>query len=507
MAVNRSSDSLTSCDKSQYDNIYDVRKRGDVKHEPSAATRLIHKDTIEISKDKLKEDALKRLRHTTSVVIAQPGFMRVGKFLFLSVALPPYFALYGLPKWLLVEGLPALMNLALWCWNKIQTQVKKKVETGSQKVAQISRYVQRLSKILMQPFVHLALQIRQTIQRFKENIAQKCRHLMASALQLLSRPLERGKEKLLPIRKKLRSIKDRTSERIDKAQEALQQGVQWIKDRPQVLLSWGQLQFQKWTHQVISLSFRWRGRLHASQQFADKSTNWVARQLQRGTRGIIRPFSPLLNFYRRQLLPQWKNFKNHYQRKWNQTKQSFQNRHGRGLAYLQNKQIRVKQLTIDKFLSWILSHAWMKKLPQAWLKKWFSHPVVRLVCKIGLNCYSFLAKILLEVSIYTMKGIVKGSEWIGKGFYFLQKGVEIGKSYLLTVLNQVFFFLQKVGLYLLYYTLLILTISVIFLIWMLRYLVNYGNDLVASLSFREAVISKSSPSDQKSLFLFSPLKK
>ena len=90
MVIKRSSDSLSRCDPSLYSNIYDVRKHPDVKHTVKAtATQPTHRDTIEISRDKLKEEALNRVRHTSRFVIAQHGFMRVGRYLFLAVAFPP----------------------------------------------------------------------------------------------------------------------------------------------------------------------------------------------------------------------------------------------------------------------------------------------------------------------------------------------------------------------------------------------------------------------------------
>jgi hypothetical protein len=135
MAIYRASDSLSRCDPNQYSSIYDVRKRPDIKHEPVAATRPIHKDTIEISRDKLKEEALNRLRHTSKYMIAQNSFMRIGKYLFLAVALPPYFVIYGLPKWILVEGIPAIFSMSLWMWKKIQHRTQKQIEVANRKVS------------------------------------------------------------------------------------------------------------------------------------------------------------------------------------------------------------------------------------------------------------------------------------------------------------------------------------------------------------------------------------
>ena len=56
--INRSSDSLSKCDPGSYSNIYDARKRPDVKNHRVTPSASVQKDTIEISHDKLKKEAL-----------------------------------------------------------------------------------------------------------------------------------------------------------------------------------------------------------------------------------------------------------------------------------------------------------------------------------------------------------------------------------------------------------------------------------------------------------------
>src|ERR1051325_11606615 len=103
MAIYRPSDSLSRCDPNLYSNIYDIRKHPDVK--PSVSAVTAPKDTIEISREKLKTEALSHLRQPGKYLIAFNSFMRVGKYLFLAIAFPPYLMLYGLPKWIIIEGL------------------------------------------------------------------------------------------------------------------------------------------------------------------------------------------------------------------------------------------------------------------------------------------------------------------------------------------------------------------------------------------------------------------
>ena len=90
MAINRSSDSLSRC-TDQYDSMFKINNHPGVK--PGAV-----KDTMAPSKtEELKKEAFERLT-SSKYLLLQQGFMKVGKFLFLSIALPPYLLLWGLSK-------------------------------------------------------------------------------------------------------------------------------------------------------------------------------------------------------------------------------------------------------------------------------------------------------------------------------------------------------------------------------------------------------------------------
>ena len=90
--------------------------------------------------------------------------MRIGKYLFLAVAFPPYFVVYGLPKWILVEGIPSIVSMFVWMWKKVQNPVQKQLESRSQKIGEIVGFIQKLGQLLIQPLVHVAVEIREHTQ-------------------------------------------------------------------------------------------------------------------------------------------------------------------------------------------------------------------------------------------------------------------------------------------------------------------------------------------------------
>ena len=89
MAIRHTNDSWSRCDPNSYAGLYDVSK---LKIRPSleAVKPTIHKDILEINADKIKKEALDRLRHDSKYLILQNSFVRIGKYLFVAVAFPPY---------------------------------------------------------------------------------------------------------------------------------------------------------------------------------------------------------------------------------------------------------------------------------------------------------------------------------------------------------------------------------------------------------------------------------
>lgn len=490
MAIYRASDSLSRCDPNQYSSIYDVRKRPDIKHEPVAATRPIHKDTIEISRDKLKEEALNRLRHTSKYVIAQSSFMRIGKYLFLAVALPPYFVIYGLPKWILVEGIPAIFSMSLWIWKRIQHRTQKQIEMANRKVVQMVQLVQSIVQVLMQPIIHLALQIRQSIRQFHVRSLRMFRKIAASTKQMLHLPRMKLMLGLEHVQKRLLIVREKWSKRAQKASIRIQQGIQWVKESPQVIYGWGQIQFQHISQQVLSFSLHWKNHFQTSQQMAQRATDWVVKGVRKGSEWFKRQFSPLINLYQEQWLPRWHQLSEAGKLKWLQTRNFFQHKHQQSLAFLQVMQEKLKRVTSDQILQYILSHPGMGKLPihfQEWLKKWLSHSLIRAICDMGVKCYTLSANALVQVAKYGLQAIAQGSDFIIKGCNLFRSTIKMMVHTVQGVLKVCLRVFHKSVIYALYYFLLFLTIALILFIWSLRSLGNYTGYLFAFFPLKKRV--------------------
>lgn len=468
MALNRTSDSLSKCDPNLYSNIYDVRKRPDIKNNPVAATRPAHKDTIEISRDKLKEEALNRLRHSSSVVIAQNSFMRVGKYLFLAVAFPPYLLLYGLPKWILVEGLPAVFSLCMMMWNKVRQKTKKSVDQGVLKTQQMFQYFQKLAQVFIQPVVRLAFEFRRAIRRFFDRGSQFFKGInekIKLGLLIPGKKIAKGMER---IQKKFVQMKEKLKQQTAQLADRLQDGIQWIRQTPLTFLSWGQLQFQRLKSQGATKSAPMVKRWRSSQQNAQKSAEWVARQVKRGADAIKRTFEPLAVFYRGRLQPVFRKIRGSIQGKWKRARDFFGQKHQQSLNYLENKQQRLKELSAQHLIHRIISQMWLPNRLKGWVQKWLSHPLVKGIFEAAVRLYALIASACLSAFSLLLQGISKGARLISQWAGTMGSYVKILGSQSSVFLNKGGRICRSMVFYALYYSLLYTFMAVIVLAWGIR---------------------------------------
>ena len=487
MVIYRSSDSLSRYDPNSYSNIYDVRKRPDIKQESTiAATKPIHEDTIEILQDKYKKEALSRLRHTSKYVIAQNSFIRIGKYLFLAIAFPPYFALYGLPKWIIVEGIPPLFSMWMGIWNKIQQQSQKQLESGTDKIIRLSQFVQKISQVLIQPLVHLAVEIRRSMRRLREQTLGVFQRAIRKFKNPFKLHLNLTKQ-FGPLQSRLRQVREKWSQQVQKIGEHIQGGIQWVKESPQILLGWIQLQSQTISQHVLLLGPHWKKRLQTSQQTAQRTVASIFRSLKNGMQSIKEGFAPLSHFYQHQWRPRWQKFAKICQGKWQHARDFFQQKHQRALHFLQARQDKLKSLSSHRFLSYLMIHPWLKSLPlylQQMIKKWLSSPLIHRLCERGVKAYSWVARAFLQVIIYGLQIQAQGVSYFIKScnlFYFAVK--MIGQKSL-TLLKMGQSFLLKGSLYVLYHFLISVTMIFILFIWGMHALGECMSVLASRFPFR-----------------------
>jgi hypothetical protein len=470
MELNRPSDSMSRCDPNLYSNIYHVRKNPDIKPQPIHATQSAKTDTIEISRDKLKEEALSRLRHTTKYVIAQSSFMRIGKYLFLAIAFPPYLIFYGLPKWVIIQAIPAIFSLPVLMWKKVRDKTQKQIENVKSKIVHSLQYIRHIAQVFVRPVVRLSLEISRQIHRMREQALL----FFKRAKEAINSPHLKAKEGFKRLQQRLSQFRENIANRTESMAVRLQESIQWIQNSPQVFLGWWLNQFQRMRALTVSSKPSWNKKFQASHHLARETIDRISNQMKKGLQSVKRHFAPFIAFSQ-QRLKQLQKLKGACKTRWRLIRDFFQKNHQKALVFLQKKQKKLKQLTFEHFARRLLSHVWIKKLPlhlQKLVKKLLSHPFIRLICEGGIKVYSFLGRSLLWSLSQPLKVLSFGMRIISKTGEFFRNYMTMGWQKILHVLSICYKTCRKYALYTLYYFLLSTMIASILCVWGIRYLAD-----------------------------------
>lgn len=310
-----SRDSLSGCNPSAYSNPYEIRNHRNFKPVPPVV-KPISKDTIEISREKLQKDALNRLRHVSKLVILQHSFMRIGKYLFLAIAMPPFVLLYEIPKWSFVVLIPAMMNLTTILWKKVHKGIDKQTKLVTHILNMMVLKIKQAAHKLIQPIINVALEIGHILQRFKEP--------MMALLWPLKEKLVKAKDRALGTLNKLRNKGAKALEAMTHPVKILQSGIEVLKSIP-LFVYQKAVQFFKSRESVKKFSLG----LGTSQRIAQGSMKWIEgkmasckqgfESLSTGFKEVFKSvFNPIANFMKKAILERWvpvqNNVKTRYER-------------------------------------------------------------------------------------------------------------------------------------------------------------------------------------------------
>jgi hypothetical protein len=384
MPLHRTSDSLSPCDPHLYSSMYDVRQRPDIKRQPLSEISA-PKDTIEISKDQLKKEALNRLRHTTQYPVSHHGFMRIGKYLFLAIAFPPYLLIYGLPRWVVLEGIATFSSLFLWIGQKVH----KPIDRVQQRIVHLFEFVKEASQALIRPVVLLTLEIRQQIRRMDYSIrpfVQRVRKKLREEVNRFRFECQKGMKR---VTRTLTQVKERIVYQLQKVSEKFQQGIQTIKQAPLLFLGWRQGLWQRLNERTVSVGQSWNKRFQISQQLSLRGTEWVVQHMRRLQMSFMSTLKSVVSFYQQHLQPQWLQLKVHGKEKWKQTRDFFRQKHQKMQVFLEKQQEKIKQLSHGQWIDHLLArYRWMHH--HAWFKRWLTHPLIRTIGEALMRVYFFL---------------------------------------------------------------------------------------------------------------------
>ncbi len=221
------------------------------------------------------------------------------------------------------------------------------------------------------------------------------------------------------------------------------------------------------------------------QEKALRSTHWILNQFKKSSK-ILKQFSPLLTYLKQKLQP-LQIVTKFCQKKWQQTKDFFQNSYQRALTLLKKREEKLKRVSPQQVLDYLASH-WLKKFPlyiQALLKKCLSYLLIREIIKAGVKIFLFLAQAFLTFAKKTLEVLSKVSSILIKACHQLWKTIRLFCSIGCNGLNISCKTLQKGAFYSLYYSLLFLTIVFILLVWGLRLVRDNTSSFISILSLKK----------------------
>ena len=485
MSLHRSSDTLSRCDSHTYTNLYDAHKRVEIKTAPLVENKG-PKDTIEFSRDQFKKEALSRLRHKTNQTMSHSGFMRVGKYLFMAVAFPPYVLLYGVPKWIFTEGFPALLTLCTWLTQSLYQKLKKPMEKASHGIAKVFEFVHKLSQILLQPLVRLTSEIKQALQRFAQKFSV---FFHQWGERLFFKPIRRIKQKSSngSFKAKFQFFKQKIKQKIEDYQAGLKEwtdkGIEYVKNLPQLALTWSKVKLQRLKGQSVSWGDSWNQRWSRAQNivgsFFQKMQKGYSR-VQESSNVILRPVKQLWKETIQPLLAKFKDRCLTYIKK---TGRFLGECHRKGYLFLLEKQKKLKKISgYEWFLEWI------SKSPHA-----VRHRFTKL-CQVPLfkKVVEKSANFSLAIVRFFLKVLTVLLEVIGKSATKLRDIFDKRKPKVICLFNKArggtlkgLQFLQKNVIMGCYYFLVGFTMAILLMGWGLQSLNTLLTDMMKSLSLKK----------------------
>lgn len=399
MAIHRMPDSMSSCNPELYDNIYQVNKRPDLKSAP--VEKPGSKDTIQRS---LSKDALNRLQQPSKNMILQQSvlFRRVGKYLFLSVALPPYFLLYGLPKWLLVEGLPVLMGGMGWLGNKVLKQVKKPFNAVLKTMKQVLFFMQMAANRLFVPVAQLGIQVKQFFQRMNQRALNVINRWGNKVYGLVKKPRDVASHLMQGVKHKMDEAREWIGDRLKMAHEKIQDGINWVKQSPQIILGWGAAQFQRISQQQANWTQKISSKFQVSKNIAHVCSRFIDRQAQVLKKLFLFGTLPIVKMHQYAIKPVVQFLKKVISGTWNKLSGFLNDRKKRSLEFLQSAQDKIKSWTPQQALERMFSASFLSKLPML-LRK--------ILNRIKQNVFfQILFNMSFQIFKYVLLNLTKGAQ-------------------------------------------------------------------------------------------------
>jgi len=355
---------------------------------------------------------MRQIKFPIKQVIGQSSFMRIGKYLFVAIAFPPYMIIVEIPKWIFAQAIPYLFSQVI----NVTMKVQKKIEPFWGSVRKYSRRaletVKQSLRILIDPVVRVISSIGQGIQKYRVKLQEMVSRVVKNSISSIPNPFiaaRKGVEKIVKMGvDRISTIREKGSKAIAKIGEVLQTPVQWVKEIPSQIVILAYYPYTILQQKTAGI----RKKLRESKETTDRVMKKIADKLNKG-RAILREgLVPYVNFYKQKWLPLWQRIKQWLKKRGNQAREFFQRNQQRARLFFEEKQEKIKKLSDQpiRFL-WLMRFDGKWRI---WLTKFFFHPSVHLACKKGVQFYCAFMLGLLRFFPNMILTIEKGLSFTAK---------------------------------------------------------------------------------------------
>lgn len=369
-------------------SLYDVRARSRIIKPEDVEAAKSSNDTLKISPDKIKEDALIRLLFTSRYLgdnIFASILIRIATYLFVAIAWPPYTVAYTIPKWIFAQGIPILIKVVTETANTFQKAIQKFINPISESFVLALQKIERVVKgFVLQPIFNAIKNL------VKGNLEKSAGFVKKSAVKVLNKISQ-----LVTISPEIRAIPQRIKKRVKKLVDNTIDRIKapFIKIRQTIKSSFKQVQsvtsnlIQQVSAHIQPVVPTWMivpmqqflVKFDTAQNLAEQATNWlsqlVSSKVASRLTSAVERFHAVLKRMQAEILPHLKRFG------------SFLGRGGQQLfQWMQkNKQqaLHVAQQISMKVLSRIFS--WLPQFIRQALIKLANHPITQSLVQGCLN--------------------------------------------------------------------------------------------------------------------------
>ena len=466
-------DSITKCDSSQYSNPYQVTNHPAYKADSSTNSRPVHKDTLEVFQDELKKDALERLRQTKKLIIPQRSYMKIGKYVFLAIALPPYTVIYRIPKWLIVQLIPQIMKTTVFYKQKIKQKFQKRLETVVVKFNKIMKQIQGTLNGLIQPVVQAALFVRNGLQRVQQMMSAFANKTAAKIKQPMT--VKRVKENLKnlfdKIREKASEAREWAANRVSTALtntfvNPLQAGLGWIKQAPQITI-------QKGTQYIESKRQKLINNFRNSKQMAQQATKWITHHLDRYKQDLKWAGKQIQSLYKEVVQPTLQQMRSVIKGQMDRLNQFLKQQNKQFQNSLNRLKANWQKWTDSDQLSQFFNQSqfsWTPSFARQYVQKFFRHKKVQTGIKWFFKILSFLGYGLQQVLTWLFKMFKLVKQAVSMGYHLIRENGKMILSVLGSTLKAVMSFIGHLIGRAFYHTLVIIFMLGILLVWSFQWL-------------------------------------